>query len=60
MSLMVLPIETIIQILCLLDECEPEQPYWAEKHFKLASTSRGGFVLVTKLENSESRGQMDD
>lgn len=50
MSLMVLPIETIIQILCLLDECEPEQPYWAEKHREMCRTLMALRLTCRELE----------
>lgn len=50
MSLTVLPIETIIQILCLLDECEPEMPYWAEKHREMCRALMAVRLTCRELE----------
>lgn len=50
MSLKALPIETIIQILGLLDECKPEKPYWAEKHREMCSTLMALRLTCRELE----------
>ena len=49
MSLTTLPTETIIQIFHLLDECEPERPYWAEKHREMCSTLMALRLTCRKL-----------
>lgn len=50
MSLIVLPIETILQILRHLDECEPEMPYWAEKHREMCRTLMSLRLTCRELE----------
>lgn len=50
MSLTALPIETMVHILGLLDECEPEMPYWAEKHREMCSTLMALRLTCRELE----------
>lgn len=50
MSLTTLLIETILQILRLLNECEPKMPYWAKKHREMCKTLMALRLTCRKLE----------
>lgn len=55
MPLISLPVETVTQIFFLLDECEPEKPYWAEKHREMGETLMAIRLTCKELEEIATR-----
>ena len=55
MPLTSLPVETVTQIFFLLDECEPEKPYWAEKHREMCETLMAIRLTCKELEEIATR-----
>lgn len=55
MPLTSLLVETVTRIFFLLDECEPEKPYWAEKHREMCETLMAIRLTCKELEEIATR-----